>query len=440
MATLGDPAASLMRGCALLLLLVSAASATLRLRKNVVVDAASDFGRVDGTRGIRAASRIAHAKSGKTTAAAAKAQRRWLSAESFVGFSEAESTFDEEADRKNRGGWEPAVHNPWRRTAVRPRWYHESPSGGPNAAWQTHFPGLRAGIATRSARIGPWSRRANGQWEQAYVTADEYKYANDQSNPLRVGNGAGKLAAGWFDNSVDQVDGFGRRKFPTEGSPRWYATWQERKLNATLKCNKPGCMAKASLLAFDSKKERAARCRLSIAVKATNYNEKNWSKRVEWISVNGANVSSNCRTTAAICNKTEPPNLDWCVSELVLDRLLPANGTLEVSAKISPEVDMQTCPYKGSLLYAVPTVTCMVTSEMMSVERSSGNLADMIAERSTGDLNAKTSNQSKGSKSNSSFSFSKPNSSLSFSKPNSSLLQLYDQSVLRSGPEQQFGQ
>jgi len=421
MATFGDTAASLMRGCALLLLLMSSTSATLRLRSMVVVDAASDFGNADGTGRTRAAAAIAHAKSGKTTAAATQAQRRWRSADSFGAFSEAESTFDEEADATAGGpvggGWEPAVRNPWRKWSVRAPWYHESPSGGPNAAWQTHYPGMRAGIATRAARIGPWSVQANGQWEQAYLTSDENKYANDQSNPLRIGTGTGVLPAGWFDNSIDQVDGFVRRKFPTEGSPRWYATWQEKRSNATLKCNKPGCMAKASLLAFDSKKERAAHCRLSIAVKATSYNGTNLSKRVEWISVNGAKVSSNCRSTAAICNKTEPPNLDWCVSELILDSLLPANGSLEVSAKISPEVDMQTCPYKGSLLYAVPTVMCMVSSEKVSVELASGNLTEMIASKSAGNLTTTTSNKTVSSQSN------------------NSLLQLHTQSLLNSGPK-----
>jgi len=415
-----------MRGCALLLLLMSSTSATLRLRSMVVVDAASDFGNADGT-GRTRASAIAHAKSGKTTAAAAKAQKRWRSADSFGVFSEAESTFDEGADAQaggsTGGGWEPAVRNPWRKWAVRAPFYHESPSGGPNAAWQTHYPGLRAGIATREARIGPWSVHANGQWEQAYLTSDEHKYANDQSNPLSIGRGTGVLDAGWFDNSIDQVDGFGRRKFPMEGSPRWYATWKKRSLNATLKCNKPGCMAKALLLAFNSKKERAAHCRLSIAVKATSYNGTNLSKRVEWISVNGANVSSNCRTTAAICNKTQPPNLEWCVSELILDKLLPANGSLEVSAKISPEVDMQTCPYQGSLLFAVPTVTCMVSPEKTSVELSSGNITEMIARKSVGNLTATTSNKTKTTSNKTAVSQS------------NSLLQLHAQNVLHSGPK-----
>lgn len=433
MATSGDPATSLIRGCALLLLLASSTSAKLRLRSTAVVNAASDFGNADGTRGTRAASATAYAESGKTTGA--KAQRRWRSADSFGVFSEAESTFSEEADaaagEPPGGGWEPAVRNPWRKWHVRMPWYHESRSGGPNAAWQTHYPEMRAGVATRGARIGPWSIRANGQWEQAYLTSDENKYANDQSNPLRIDKGTGKLAAGWFDNSIDQVDGFGRRKFPTEGSPRWYATWQERRLNATLKCDKPGCMAKASLKAFDSKKERAAHCRLSIAVKATSYNGTNWSKRVEWISVNGANVSANCYNGATTCNKTGPPNMEWCVSELILDRLLPANGSLEVSAKISPEVDKQTCPYKGSLLYAVPTVMCMVSPEMMPVQLSSGNITDMIARKSAGDLPATASNNK---------TFGKSNDSNNSNKSNNSLLQLHAESILHSGPSKHAGQ
>jgi len=431
MATFGNVGASLMRGCALQLLLVGVTSASLRLRSTAVIDAT---GNAEGTGGIRvaaaaaaaAATASADAKSAETTAVADKAKRRWRSADSFGAFSEAESTFDEEADaaagEPPHGGWEPSVHNPWRKWVVRAPWYHESPSGGPNAAWQAHFPDMQAGIATRAARIGPWSVRANGQWEQEYLTSDEHKYANDQSYPLSIGTGAGQLAAGWFDNSVDQVDGFGRRKFPTEGSPRWYATWQEKTTNATLKCNKPGCMAKVLLKAFDGNKERAAHCRLSIAVKATSYNGRNWSKRIEWISVNGANVSSNCHTTAAVCNKTQPPNLEWCVNGLVLDRLMPANGTLEVSAKISPEVDTKTCPYKGSLLYAVPTVQCMVSAEKMSVELSSGNITDMIARRTAGNLNATASNQTVGS------------------KPNSSLLQLRTPSAFHSGLEQQSGQ
>lgn len=423
MATSGDRS-SLMRGCALLLLLGSTASAKLRLRSTAVVNAASDFGNADGTRGTQAASATADAKSGETTGA--RAQRRWRSADSFGVFSEAESTFSEEADaaaaEPQGGGWEPAVHNPWRKWHVRMPWYHESRSGGPNAAWQTHYPDMTAGVATRAARIGPWSIRANGQWEQAYLTSDEHKYANDQSNPLRIDKGTGKLAAGWFDNSIDQVDGFGRRKYPTEGSPRWYmGNWQERRLNATLKCNKPGCMAKASLKAFDSKKERAAHCRLSIAVKATSYNGTNRSKVVEWISVNGANVSANCYNGAPACNKTGPPAMEWCVSELILDRLLPANGSLEVTAKISPEVDKETCPYKGSLLYAVPTVMCMVSSEMMPVQLASGNITEMIARKTAGDLPAThSSNKTFGNG-------SKPN------KTNSSLLQLHAESALPSG-------
>lgn len=274
---------------------------------------------------------------------------RWHDPSFFGGFSEAESTYDEDGDHGNPqnhflDGWEPAISNPYEGNTVRAPWFHESPSGGPLAAWQTHYPGLKSGM--------PWARGVGGSWNQQRWTRKAGLFHRTK-----------ELAAGWFDYAAENVDGFGRQSTPTALSPRRFISWQERSVNTTLKCADPGCTAKASLQAFNGNTERGRYCKLDIGFKATDYDGNHTeNETVEWVSVNGAKVSLKCKPFKGICNDTEPRPFYPCVANLNLDRLMPPSGTLNIVAKISAAV--KECPYKGSLLYAVPMVSCLVTDQI----------------------------------------------------------------------------
>merc|ERR1719453_418880 len=147
------------------------------------------------------------------------------SANWFGGFSEGESTYNYEATLAGRNinnqinvmdGWNPAQKNPFYEGAVRAPWFQESKSGGEKEAWQTFYPSEKATMAGGRTPVGEWFEGAGGTWQQAYKS--ESGIANTVRKVLHD-HDSQHLSASWFDDSVAQVDGFGREKFPAIGSP-----------------------------------------------------------------------------------------------------------------------------------------------------------------------------------------------------------------------------
>jgi len=273
----------------------------------------------------------------------------------FGGFSEEESTYtaagvNVNAAIKDVGGWSPTLELQADRAkqAKDSQWFQESASGGYKQAWQTFFPALRTSVSKEEAQTGDW------------LTGGDRLQETYHSFSPGVGEPGPARPAAWFDNDVNQVDGFGREMYPSLGSPRNYLYWEERSVNTSLTCKDPGCTANVSLLApFDWNKEIAKDCKLTVFFHPTDFDDQYSGERVEWVQVNSKEVVSNCHPQSHGCNQTADRPLIPCVSELPIDALMPKNGHLKIAAKIPKVVDE--CPYKGNHLSAVPVVTCLVT-------------------------------------------------------------------------------
>lgn len=305
-----------------------------------------------------------------TAAATVAASGQTHPVDIFGSFHEGESTYDADADNgRNPGnsgtrsfyaeGWEPNIWNKYEDTVVDPAWFHESVSGGSQAAWQTYYPAVDEGLAGNTVGPSEWTQSSAGTFKQ------EYRTSADASSPIQTnGNwadviiGSKEIPAGWFDASVEQYDGFGRRKLPSFASPRRWTGWMERSVNTTLSCSQPGCSASVSLQAWNGTVERARNCRLSVVVKPTDFDEQYSGEQVDYIMVNGVNVSVGCAPRASGCNATAQQPYYPCVTEFSLDKVVPINGVINISAKIPLSVDE--CPYNGNYLYAIPMVTCLV--------------------------------------------------------------------------------
>lgn len=271
----------------------------------------------------------------------------------FGAFSEGESTFDEDADYRTHRDAAPWVNNldgwnpPMKGDTSGADFFHESPSAAWKSAWQTHYPAIQSGVAGQGVNLGPWYRGTGGSWNQDYRSG----YPN---------SGSTKPAA-WFDSAVNQIDGYGRPKEPYAGTGRRYEMWREQSVNTTISCADPGCVANASLQAFNGRLEQATRCRMNFDVHATDFDE-DWSgEKVEWIYVNNALVNQNCTPRASGCAMKGMAGIALynCVLELPLDMIITWTGTLSIGAKISSHVDE--CPFQGNMLAGVVQVTCMVT-------------------------------------------------------------------------------
>jgi hypothetical protein len=298
----------------------------------------------------------------------------------FGGFAQGESTYDSDGELADRNkvntqvnvldGWNPHEDNPLYDRAAPAKWFQETRSGSDRQAWQTFYPAESASIAGNRVETGTWYEGAGGTWQQEYQGATSYnpvlgtvsKQARNQDIP-----------ASWFDSGVKQLDGFGRRKLPGINSPRSLYDWKERSVNTSLECDKPGCIANASLLApFDFNTEVAKNCRLSIFFRPTDFDDWYKGEFVEWIMVNNKTVNTKCYPHSDGCNQTAQRPLLPCVSDVSVDLLMKENGNLDVAAKIPQDVDE--CPYNNMYLSAVPMVTCMVapkTSTALSATASS---------------------------------------------------------------------
>lgn len=129
----------------------------------------------------------------------------------FGDFSQAESTYTTEglyASPDNpyfptEYGRDPSVWTPESdnlKQVETSDFFHESRSGGPSAAWQTNYPNVPQDAAGNGAADDAWRQTPEG-WFQDY-------------NPVQTTGSNGVDQAAWFDNFVNQVDGYGRDKTP----------------------------------------------------------------------------------------------------------------------------------------------------------------------------------------------------------------------------------
>lgn len=284
----------------------------------------------------------------------------------FGGFSDGESTYTYGGTLGGRnvnpeinvlGGWEPSHQDPSNDQVRSAKWFMETKSGGPREAWQTLSSVEHGNMAGNRVQTGTWFGGTGHTEQQDYILASGF--ANEKSS----------IPASWFDGHVEQLDGFGREKMPGLESPRNYLDWEEKSVNTSLSCKGPGCMANATLTApFDAQREVFKNCRLSVFFHPTDFDDQYSGERVEWVQVNNKQVSFNCHPFQAGCNKTAQRPLLPCVSDLSIDHLMPATGSLAIAAKIPKVVDE--CPYNGNLLSAVPMVTCLVSKKPPSPNKS----------------------------------------------------------------------
>lgn len=270
----------------------------------------------------------------------------------FGSFSDAESTFTAEGVDTSRDnpelsvmhGRDPSLETPWINPEVtKPKWFHESESGGPAAAFQTHYPAALGTIAGNHVNVGNWKQTPGGWFQEYKPPVERHGRAPRSSDPV------------WFDNSVQQVDGYGRQQTPQ--ALLLTAGWKERSVNTTVTCEKSGCTGRSSLQVFDGKEEDAHSCRLSIFVHATDYDNKATENIAYW-KVNDHVAARNCFPMARGCGKTAETPLYPCVNDLNVDKIVDSMGTLVLEGKNTDMVDE--CPHKGNLLSAVAMATCMV--------------------------------------------------------------------------------
>lgn len=307
--------------------------------------------------------------------------RKWNPPHFFDAFSSGESTWEYDAAQTQRatdmkfhdyadGYSPPDVANPFDPHEVEPVMFHESESFGPEQALQTDWPQPLRGPAGHNNQNGPWYQDSNGEYIQAY----EYQRKGKQQSDAVAGSGnlfyaaqsSGAKTADWFDSSVNQFDNYGRPKNPYPDNPVRLESlgYVQQDVNTSVSCKEAGCNA-SSLLRVISPGKNVQSCKLTVLVKPTDFGE---GKIVELISVNGVNVSVGCQPSSSAlatgeCSKKEASELSHlytCVQDVDVLHLLGSEGTLTVTAKISPTVAKSDCAYQGNLLYAIPRVSCLV--------------------------------------------------------------------------------
>jgi hypothetical protein len=295
----------------------------------------------------------------------------------FGGFHAAESTYDEdvaddndkrlevgeEAKIKSQEGTTPRLPILGFKASMPAEWFQESASGGSQDAWQTAYPPLPVG-QPRGAKNPDWKTSSVGVPEQV-------SSSNAVSAFLEHARNNEDLAkeAAWFEADVHDYDVFGRAREPLEGSARRYLEWEERTRGVKLTCSDPGCIASATLSLLDAKIEEHHHCRLSIGVHATDYDDEYSTEVVEWLSVNGETVKSDCNPRASGCGNNHSfgdTPLFSCLVDYEIPKEMLLSGSLNISGKLSPMVDE--CPIEGNLLSGVAQVTCKVRRESVASE------------------------------------------------------------------------
>lgn len=290
----------------------------------------------------------------------ATANASWQPPDWFGGFDAGESTYTEDADFGRQtlpssqraqlaGGWAPALTNPFAEQVVQDEWFHESRSGD-TGALQSHYPG---GVLDEL----PWYQNEAGEWHQAQVPP-----------PAAFDRRGAHIPADWFESRINKFDFFGRPKVPETDTPELLTlmSYTRHPVNGTMSCNTPGCTATTNLQAFDPATQEARHCRLNVQVVATDFDNLEGGEWVDWIQVNGVNLSVQCFPMASGCNPTNQEQYYPCVADLDLTTVMPANGSLVIAAKIPISVDE--CPYKGAYLFARPAVECFVKNKTRDPE------------------------------------------------------------------------
>lgn len=246
---------------------------------------------------------------------------------------------------------------------VDPNIFAETPSAGSKEAWQTYWPGS-ASVVTN--RIGPqpsW-QLSNTEYMEPYLVAGE--------NSDGTG-GQSKKAARWFDTSVLRYNGMGQPQLPPSGTGARLEeaqalgdSWVQRAVNTSLLCKEAGCTASSKLTVFDPKKEETQRCRLSIHVHPTDYDNQWGQEFIKLWKVNDHMATAMCLPNALGCNASAWRPLIPCLQDLSVDHLLAeSGGSLSIQGSINKLVDE--CPYQGYLLNAVAAVTCMARPKQHAV-------------------------------------------------------------------------
>lgn len=280
----------------------------------------------------------------------------------FGGFSEHESTYTEDAvevsgEFPERAAMFPGKLFPGEGRVNRiekkdaetkpPQWFEESPSGGPNGAWQTYYPSL-----DDLGNLGSgfdWKYSSEGRWQQVYEA------------PSSIGTATNSLAnpAGWFDTHVMNYDAYGRINEPAARARR-YIDWEPHVSHLKINCQKPGCVANGTLKVYEP--GQTAKCYLTYATHPTDFDDDHSEEVYEWISVNGANVNTYCKPQATGCGPkaVSKTALYPCMHRQDISELLSQNnGTLTMAAKISDMVDE--CPLDdGSLLSGAAEIYCLI--------------------------------------------------------------------------------
>lgn len=277
----------------------------------------------------------------------------------FGGFSEHESTYTKDAEDMSASWPERRAAFPgklipgegyagMRGSEGQPaKWFEESPSGGPNAAWQTMYPALDE-LGHLSSGLN-WKYTTDGRWQQMYEPPAS---ALDPASSLRK-------SAEWFDTHVTNYDAYGRINEPSSRARR-YINWEPKISHVKLNCKTPGCIANTTLQVYEA--GRVAKCFMTFATHPTDFDDDHSEEVYEWISVNNANINTMCKPMATGCGpkKVSQTALYPCMHRQDISELLSNNnGTLHLGAKISDMVDE--CPLSdGSLLSAAAEIYCLL--------------------------------------------------------------------------------
>jgi len=301
---------------------------------------------------------------------------KWLTPDSFDGFSSGESNYDVDGDRGMTGDmatWEPTVQGTPSRFGNPAEWFDESMSGGPHAAWQTHYPALKDRIPQRSS-LGEWTEGPGGRWVQGY-----------QARHLKIEHrvaemGPVLLPPSWFDESVQHVDVFGRSAAPSENSERFYYDWHRLLVSQNLSCSSPGCVASARLQVYNLKEQTARKCVLNLTVRHVS------GGLIDWVVANGQQISAGCELSPSPCG-SEERSPQHCLLDLDVDKLLGESGALNVSAKLADRAS-DDCKFQGSLLYATPSVKCFSQNLVVTAKASGANQTKASPPSADDDTNA----------------------------------------------------
>eukprot|EP00419_Tripos_fusus_P053867 CAMPEP_0172814300 /NCGR_PEP_ID=MMETSP1075-20121228/11162_1 /TAXON_ID=2916 /ORGANISM="Ceratium fusus, Strain PA161109" /LENGTH=563 /DNA_ID=CAMNT_0013654089 /DNA_START=18 /DNA_END=1709 /DNA_ORIENTATION=- len=292
-------------------------------------------------------------------------------AEWFGGFSDSESTYNPYHEEESKSladrfdernlGWNPSSDTGT--VAAMPlakskRWFEETKSAGNRGAWRTYFPDLENPASEDSP---PWRSNERGGFEQDYFSPQQ----------AMEGGGMNNKHADWFESSINRYDSFGRDAPPARDSPRNYVEWPTSLHNTTLRCKDPGCIANSSLEVKGKAGEQLEKCRLSIHVHPTDFDDEYSREYVELLSVNGRSMTTRCFPKAHGCNGVNGQELVPCLKDYPLEGLLGPDKKLSISGRLSPMVDE--CPFEGHLLNGVVRVDCLVQPPWLARRRASAS-------------------------------------------------------------------